>query len=168
MQTTTEPRDPRAALSSDVLEGIQADMQAVARSLTQAKAHEQLLQAANVRLDRAGIVLMFKLHLSTDRSYRITDLADLLGVDAPTVTRKVQQLERLGYVAREPDPSDRRASRIALSASGREALERVMAAHRCRLVQVFAEWTNEECETFVALFSRFAAALTTEMEAHRD
>ena len=114
-------------------------MQAVARSLTQAKAHEQLLQAANVRLDRAGIVLMFKLHLSADSSYRITDLADLLGVDAPTVTRKVQQLERLGYVTREPDPTDRRASRIRLSATGRDVLERVMAAHRERLVHVFGD-----------------------------
>ena len=58
----------------------------------------------------------------------MTTLADLLGVDAPTVTRKVQQLEQEGFVARHPDPDDRRATRIELSPAGRRTLQRVLDA----------------------------------------
>jgi DNA-binding MarR family transcriptional regulator len=169
MQVTTLSDDDRAELlTSAALEQIQASMQIVAQSITQAKAHEHLIKVANVRLDRAGIGLLFKLHRSADSSLRITDLAELLGVDAPTVTRKVQQLERLGYVARETDPSDRRVSRIALTKSGRVTLERVLKAHRDRLVRLFGEWTKDELSNFGTLLARFAGELRDEMETYRD
>jgi DNA-binding MarR family transcriptional regulator len=168
MQVTTVPDDGRAPLSGEALEQIQASMQIVTQSMIQAKSHEHLLKAANVRLDRAGIGLLFKLHRSADSSLRITDLAELLGVDAPTVTRKVQQLERLGYVARQADPTDRRASRIALTRSGRVTLERVLKAHRDLLVRAFGEWTKDEIATFGTLLSRFAGSLRDEMETYRD
>ena len=51
---------------------------------------------------------------------RVSDLAELLGVDTPTVTRKVQQLERLGYVAIEPDAEDKRAKRVSSDEVRRE------------------------------------------------
>jgi len=169
MQVTTLPDDgDEALLSSAALEQIQASMQVVAQSITQAKSHEHLIQDAKVRLDRAGVTLLFKLHRSADSSLRITDLAELLGVDAPTVTRKVQQLERLGFVARESDPTDRRASRIALTRSGRVTIERVLKAHRDRLARLFGEWTKDDLETFGALLARFAGALRDEMETYRD
>ena len=41
-------------------------------------------------------------------SARVTELAELLGVDSPTVTRKIQQLERDGLVARQADAEDHR------------------------------------------------------------
>ena len=68
-------------------------LQIVARSIMQVRLHERLLRSAGVRLDRAGAALLHKLAAGGD-SLRITDLAEMLGVDTPTVTRKVQQLER--------------------------------------------------------------------------
>ncbi|NNN02116.1 MAG: MarR family transcriptional regulator, partial [Acidimicrobiaceae bacterium] len=102
------------------------------QSTNQIRVHEELLRAAGVRLDRAGAALLYKLRLYADTPLRVTSLAALLGVDAPTVTRKVQQLERLGYVAREPDPDDGRASLIRLTTSGQETVDRILAAHRER------------------------------------
>lgn len=40
------------------------------------------------------------------------DLAERLGVEAPTVTRMVQRLERGGLIDRRPDPDDARAVRL--------------------------------------------------------
>lgn len=40
------------------------------------------------------------------------DLAERLGVEAPTVTRMVQRLERGGLIDRRPDPDDARAMRL--------------------------------------------------------
>ncbi len=110
-------------------------MQTVARSITQVRLHERLLRLAGVRLDRAGATLLFKLAARGD-SLRVTDLAEILGVDTPTVTRKVQQLERDGMVVRQTDPDDRRASRIRLTPAGRRTIERVRRARRAWLEEV--------------------------------
>jgi DNA-binding MarR family transcriptional regulator len=58
-------------------------------------------------------------------SIRLGDLAAAEGVAAPTITRIVDNLEREGLVTRGPDPDDRRASRVALTPSGRAALRRI-------------------------------------------
>jgi DNA-binding MarR family transcriptional regulator len=94
----------------------------------------------------------------------VTSLAGLLGVDTPTVTRKVQQLERLGYVAREPDPDDGRASLIRLTDSGLDVLDRVLGAHRERLVRLFATWSETDVKLFATLLERFAESLHTDTE----
>ena len=113
---------PKATIEADVdaaglavlpIDRFDEALQTVARSITQVRVHERLLQLAGVRLDRAGATLLFKLSASGE-SLRVTDLAEMLGVDTPTVTRKVQQLERDGMVVRQSDPDDRRASRIGL------------------------------------------------------
>jgi len=159
---------PRSRTSRAPIDQIQSSLQIVAQSTHQVRAHEQLLRAAGVRLDRAGAALLYKLRLHGGGSYRVTALAALLGVDAPTVTRKVQQLERRGYVARESDPDDRRASRIRLTASGEATLDRILAAHRERLERLFAPWRDEDVRTFATLLERFSESLLTDMENTDD
>lgn len=150
------------------LELIAESLQVLARAFTQVRAHEHLLQEAGVRLDQAGAALLFKLHMHSDVSFRVTELAELLGIDAPAVTRKVQQLERLGFVSREPDPEDKRATRIQLTSDGEDTLERVLDARRKRLARLFGGWTHKELRSFSSSLSRFAEILTNEMEIYRD
>lgn len=138
------------------------------QSMTQARAHEQLLQTAGVRIDRAAVSVLFKLHLRGDTPLRVTEIAALLGVDPPSVTRKVQQLERLGYVTRDADPEDGRATRIHIAESGRDVLERVLDAHRRLLADSFEEWSDADVRTFGAMLERFATALSTKLESISD
>jgi len=154
--------------SRDAIVQIQESLQIMSQSMNQVRAHESLLQAAGVRLDKAGIALLFKLHLHEASSLRVTDLAELLGVDPPTVTRKVQQLERLGFVTREADHEDRRASRIELTGAGRDTLERVLNAHRDLLARLFEEWTEKDLAAFATMLERFAGSIRSEMEKNRD
>ena len=58
-------------------------------------------------------------------------LRRVLGVTRATVSRMLGSLEELGYVARKPDPYDRRGKLVELTALGRE---RITFAHR-RLVR---------------------------------
>jgi len=51
------------------------------------------------------------------------DLADRLSVTAASMSRLSEALEEGGWVDREPDPEDRRAQLLSLSAQGRETLE---------------------------------------------
>ena len=166
---------PKATLSNGSVEPSSAELARVAESLsilsrafTLARPHEHLLKEAGVRLDRAGSALLFKLHRHRSDPLRVSDLADLLGIDTPSVTRKLQQLERLGYVAIVPDPEDKRAKRINLTRSGEKTIDRMFAAVNNRLARLFADWTVEELMPFVASLERFAQALTTEMENDRD
>ncbi len=147
---------------------IQSSLQMMSQSMNQVRAHEHLLQAAGVRIDKAGIALLFKLQRHGDSALRVTDLAELLGVDPPTVTRKVQQLERLGFVIREADAEDGRATRIQLTQAGRDTLERVLTAHRDFLARLFDEWPGKDLRNFAALLERFSENLRIEMESSRD
>jgi DNA-binding MarR family transcriptional regulator len=141
-------------------------LSAVAQSTANVRLHERLLDVAGIRVDRAGAALLSKLKAAGD-PLRVTTLADRLGVDTPTVTRKVQQLERDGLVAREGDPDDRRAFRIRLTDDGRATLELLTAAKRRWLDELLDGWSPSDRATFAALLSAFADRLTEMQEASR-
>ena len=56
---------------------------------------------------------------------RLGDLAAVEGIAPSTLTRLVTALEDSGYVRRTADPSDARASTLAITPHGQEALERI-------------------------------------------
>jgi DNA-binding MarR family transcriptional regulator len=53
---------------------------------------------------------------------RLSDLAQLEGVSAPSMTRTVAELEARGYVVRNPDPMDGRAVLITAADAGAAAI----------------------------------------------
>jgi DNA-binding MarR family transcriptional regulator len=157
---------PNQGQADSHMDQVQAALQVVARSITQVRVHERLLRSAGVRLDRAGAALLHKLYVGGEL-LRVTDLAELLGVDAPTVTRKVQQLERDGMVARHTDPNDRRATRIKLTPTGRRTLERILRARRAWLDHLLEGWDDSDLTTFASLLDRFSASLEQDMDDSR-
>jgi DNA-binding MarR family transcriptional regulator len=58
---------------------------------------------------------------------RLGDLAAAEGIAPSTLTRLVTALEESGYVRRCADPSDARASTLAITPRGNEMLERIRA-----------------------------------------
>jgi len=138
----------------------------VARAVTNSRLHERLLRSAGVRIDRAGATLLLKLVAGGD-ALRVTDLADLLGVDAPTVTRKVQQLEREELVVRRVDPDDRRAVRVCLTPSGRRTIDRIRKARRAWLEGLLVGWSDDDLAALATLFGRFAEGLDQDLDGDR-
>jgi len=105
---------------------------------------------------------LYKLYVHGD-ALRVTALAEMLDVDTPTVTRKIQQLERDGLVVRHADPADGRASRIRLTPAGRRTLERVLKARRAWLDRMLEGWDERDLVQFGSLLGRFAASLEGDM-----
>jgi DNA-binding MarR family transcriptional regulator len=68
---------------------------------------------------------------------RLTDLADQAQMSKQSTGVLVDQLERLGYVRRVPDPTDGRARLIVIEERGRRAAEVAMATS----TEILAEWT---------------------------
>ncbi len=154
-------------LAEDQLKRVASSMSILSRAFAGARPHEILLKEAGVRLDRAGSALLFKLR-SLGESARVSDLAELLDVDTPAVTRKVQQLEREGFVAITPDVDDKRAKRITLTKSGEKTIDRIMLAVNHRFARLFEGWGEKEIASFSLSLDKFAQAVRNEMENDRD
>ncbi|WP_235493215.1 MarR family winged helix-turn-helix transcriptional regulator [Leifsonia sp. Leaf336] len=73
-------------------------------------------------LTHAGLIVLHFVELGF-RSQ--TDLARVAQVEAQTMSRTVDRLEREGLVTREPDPDDRRRHIVAVTPRGRSAFEAV-------------------------------------------
>lgn len=73
-----------------------------------------------------------------DRGSRVTDLARLAQVTKPTVVYLVDDLERLGYVKRVPDPSDGRAKLVCLTERGTRAQQ----AAREIVAEIEQDWSQ--------------------------
>ena len=81
------------------------------------------------------------------------ELADLLHVTARSVTSKVDSAEQAGFVERQPDPADRRATIIRLTAAGRRVLEDAEAARARHARESLEVLTDEQCRTLDALLT---------------
>jgi MarR family transcriptional regulator for hemolysin len=86
-----------------------------------------------------------------------TDLARWAKVEQPTMAQMLARMERDSIVRREPDPKDRRGSRVSLTKQARSRLP----AGRAILRQGNVEMTNglsaREVETLVGLLRRVLA-----------
>ena len=73
-----------------------------------------------------------------DEGSRVTVLAQLAQVSKPTVVYLVNDLERLGYVERRPDPADGRAKLVCLTERG----ARAQRAGREIMLQIERDWSE--------------------------
>jgi DNA-binding MarR family transcriptional regulator len=85
---------------------------------------------------------------------RVSTVAEQLSVDLSVASRQVGALTLAGYVEREPDPEDRRATRINLTPEGTRVLR---DSHR-RMVAITAtalqEWSAEDVTSLAAQLER--------------
>ncbi len=74
----------------------------------------------------------------------MSDLAAHESVGAPVITRVIDSLEKLDYVARVSDPSDRRACLIELTDGGRTVLQDLWHARATALTERIARLSPEQ------------------------
>jgi DNA-binding MarR family transcriptional regulator len=94
---------------------------------------------------------------------RITELACTTGVTQPAITLLVNRLQERGWATREPDPDDRRAVRVALTASGAETFGQLQDEYRALLHREMASLDDDEVET-LAKATRVIDHLITRIE----
>ena len=85
---------------------------------------------------------------------RVSDVAQHLAVDLSVASRQVRALIDAGYVEREPDPDDARATRLSSTEDGRRVLEE---SHR-RMVHAFGrvleDWSEEDIAALAGSLDR--------------
>lgn len=70
------------------------------------------------------------------RSMRVGDLARALRVTVGGTSKLVDRIERAGLIAREPDPDDRRASRVALTVAGKRKLTTAVRTYEAEVASI--------------------------------
>jgi len=77
-------------------------------------------------------------------------LAERERIQRPTATRVVARLEELELVTRTPDPTDARASHVAITRAGRSLLKRIRTRKNEYLARQLRELAPGERETLAA------------------
>jgi DNA-binding MarR family transcriptional regulator len=72
------------------------------------------------------------------------DLAELMNISAPSMTRLVEILEEAGWVERRRDPADQRCLLLVLSPVGRKTLETLREESASELSGELADLDDEE------------------------
>lgn len=73
--------------------------------------------------------VLFTLSRCPSRRARLHELNREILLSQPSLSRMVERLESAGYVAREPDPADRRGTVVALTDAGAAMQRRIGARH---------------------------------------
>jgi DNA-binding MarR family transcriptional regulator len=144
-----------SSLESD-LDILEDAMTQLNRAVFKPRNWEQIVARAGVQLDRPGAAILHLLASHETGNCHLRDVAKMLGVEAPSVTRKVQQLEKAGFIVRHPDEHDRRASVVKVSTAGRQALRRLKQAKRESLAEILQTWSPRDRATMAILFQRLA------------
>ena len=67
-------------------------------------------------------------HIDIEGGTRLTTIAARANITPQAAGELVDDLERLGYVVRQPDPDDRRAKRIVLTERGQDCVDAALSA----------------------------------------
>lgn len=97
--------------------------------------------------------------LGLEGPLRAGDLASALRISRPTASKQLNRLASAGFIERTPDPDDRRASIIRLSARGAAVHARLVDQGLVMVSDALAGWSADERSALAAQLARFVRAL---------
>lgn len=132
-------------------------------------AHQQWTLAVDTRLAEEGFDDLKPHHANVftfvpPEGIQVSELTTLAHVRKQSMTQTVEELERLGYVERRPDPNDRRGKLVFLTERGKKVSPIARAAGRL-VDQHWAELTSpEEIEALRRALRSVLAATAPKVE----
>lgn len=89
---------------------------------------------------------------------KMAEAASAMGVTARAVTPLVDALETEGLLTRHPDPADRRATRLDLTPTGRQALTTIEHLQASVSDQIFSALSTAEQAELQRLLAKFVSS----------
>jgi MarR family transcriptional regulator, transcriptional regulator for hemolysin len=93
-------------------------------------------------------------YLARNEGVNQAGLADLLEIRPMTLVRQVDRMEEAGWIERRPDPADRRARRLFLTAKARPILGRILEVATDATNEAFADLSSGEADRLISLLQR--------------
>jgi DNA-binding MarR family transcriptional regulator len=114
---------------------------------------EELQSAHNLTIGEFDVLRA--LNTAPDRRRRMCDLADAVVLTASGLSRRVDRLERAGWVLRERSSEDGRSIETTLTPDGERFFKLVSDFHLSGVRRLFADrFSEEELETLAELLGR--------------
>ena len=124
-----------------------------AQARLSAKISEELEIAGHVSLDVFDVLKALDEH--SDDKMRMSELADKVVLSRSGLTRKIDRLEKLGYIVRTNCPEDRRGSYAELTEKGKDAHREAWPALCSAITDNFGDrMTEGESRQLAALMKR--------------
>lgn len=103
--------------------------------------------------------VLFTLTKCTTRRLRLHDLNNEILLSQPSLSRLCERLEKLGYVAREPDPTDKRGTVVVLTDDGLTLQREIGRKHAARIRRYVGDaLSDDELTTLDALCTKLRLA----------
>ena len=109
-------------------------------------------RAVGLGVTRAQWKVLFR--LDRKPGLRQIELADMLDIEPITLSRIVDKLEESGLVERRPDPSDRRAWRLHVTAKARPLIAKLRGVADEMIAEAFAGIDPKDIETTRQVLAR--------------
>jgi DNA-binding MarR family transcriptional regulator len=119
--------------------------------------HTVLVDRDHPVLDPPAFALLSR--IADQGPIRLSALACSVFLDVSTISRQVQDLEQSGWVVRERDPQDGRASLLRLTPLGQGVLEAGYEQRRRALTRLLADWTDDEQQALAVQLTRLNQAM---------
>lgn len=99
--------------------------------------------------------------LRAGQPYRLTPgaLAESMMVTSGAVTKRVDRLERVGLLVREPDPRDRRGVLVKLTSEGLELINQAVEQHLENEERLLPALTHREREQLARLLRKLGESI---------
>ncbi len=153
MPFSSVPSNPTAVLGDDLIR--------VVKLLHHVR---QQAPRQHPQVDPMAYPLLFNLKVAP---LRVSALAEVLHSDVSTVSRQVSTLVDLGFVARGPDPDDRRAQALSLTDEGSALLTAIRSDRDRWLTGLLADWSDDDVASFSAHLRHFASDLEASLHSTR-
>lgn len=115
----------------------------------------RLLEALNRRrnypLERSHYLLLLQVQTEAKK---INDLANILALDATTVTRQVTAMQKNGLVEKKADSADRRITWVSSTDKGVQLATEMREIRIQRIDEMLKDWSSEEKNTFSDMLNR--------------
>lgn len=113
------------------------------------------LESYGVPQAMAWPVLMLK----RQSGLRQVELAELLGIEGPSLVRQLDHIEAAGLIERRAHPHDRRAKTLHLTSTGRRLSVSIERQLRALATRSFAGISSADLETCLRVFNMLDANL---------
>ncbi len=114
---------------------------------------QAVTKAAKTDIDRPSAVI---LQILSVKPCRFLELVDMIGLEAPSISRKVNALVQTGLIDSRTDPHDHRVHSLRLSTAGRNLALKLRKAQHTLLLEILKDWSFEDRQDLALMLERLA------------
>ncbi len=143
--------------NSDQLSRIDSALFEVMKIAKRPRYWDDFQRRLGAQIDRPAAAI---LRLLSVQPLQFSDLVSKLGIEAPSISRKVHELEQEGLINRNPT-DDRRVHILDLSDQGKILAQKIIDVRLAMLSEALANWSATDIHVLGESLSRLAIDLST-------